>query len=66
MCARRTVLQVKIRITGDTVLNKSHIYIFSQRHGGSNHEPSQGNALAVHEVAKEKKKKRKLASELKT
>jgi hypothetical protein len=63
MCVRRTVLQVTVRITGDTVLNNSYIYIFSQCLGGSNHEPSQGNALALHEVAKEKKKA-KTTSEL--
>jgi hypothetical protein len=36
-------------------LTKSHIYLFSQRRGRSNHELLQGNALARRKVVKEKK-----------
>ena len=53
MCVGRPVLQVKIHITGDTALTAT--FTCSQCRGRSNHEPLQGNALALHEVAKEKK-----------
>jgi hypothetical protein len=46
-----TSLQVKIRITGDTVPTESHTFVCSRCSGRSNHEPLQGNALALHEVA---------------
>jgi len=50
-----TLLQVKMHITVHTVPARSHIYMCSQCRGRSNHEPLQGNALTLHEVAKEKK-----------
>jgi hypothetical protein len=56
-CVGRTLLQIRIHITGDTGLTKSHIYIFSQCLARSNHEPLQGNALALHGVGKEIKER---------